>query len=175
MRAAAGLVLAALLLSGCAEPRDVGPLVGQVAPGFEVLPVDGPEPWNLSAQRGKAVLLDLMGVNCAPCRTQMPHLLAVARNHANDSRAAMLSVDMASVYPTLGAREPGEIRAFKAEFNATWPFAPDAQAKVGRAYEPIVIPTLVVIDREGVIRAKFSGGTTPEATLEDALRRAREP
>lgn len=173
MRALAAWLLA-LLLAGCTGPaaRDTGPLVGNLAPDFEVQPVDS-EPWRLAAQRGKVVLLDLMGVNCPPCRREMPLLTAFARAHAGDANLTLLSVDMASVFPSLGARDAEDIRAFKAEFNATWPFAPDAAGQVGRSYDLIILPTKVVIDEDGVIRVKLSKEVASQRELEDAIAAAR--
>lgn len=172
-RVGVALALLALALAGCTGPgREVGPLVGNTAPGFTLTPVDSVA-WSLRAQQGKVVLLDLMGVNCAPCRAEMPHLLRVSAGHAGDAGFAMLSVDMASVYPGLGARSLDEIRAYKREFNASWPFAPDEQGRVGPAYEPIALPTIVVIGPDGVIRAKHSGGVTTEEQLEASIAKAR--
>jgi thiol-disulfide isomerase/thioredoxin len=174
--AALALLLAPALLAGCngPAPREVGPLVGNLAPPFTLQPVEaGAAPWALEAHRGRVVLMDLMGVNCLPCRREMPHLLALARAHAGDAGFAMLSVDMASVYPGLGARSLDEIRAFQAEYNATWPFGPDEEGRVGQAYEPIALPTKVVIDAEGVLRAKFTKEITDMAELEEAVAKAR--
>lgn len=169
----AALVLLAVLLAGCTSPsREVGPLVGNLAPPFALDAVDD-GPWSLQAQRGKVVLLDLMGVNCPPCRREMPHLVAFAQAHAGDAGLSMVSVDMASVFPALGARDAGEIRAFRGEFNATWPFAPDARGDVGRAYQVLILPTKVVIDGEGVIRAKLSKEIAGVQELEDAVAAAR--
>lgn len=172
--ALAGLVLA-LLLSGCAAPgRDVGPLVGNVAPDFTVQPVTGGPPWSLAGHRGQVVMLDLMGVNCPPCRREMPHLVAFAAARADDPGLALLSIDMASVFPALGARDLREIEAFAREFNATWPFAPGG-GDVGRDYALIALPTKVLIDADGVIRAKVSTEIGSVGQLEELVGRARRP
>lgn len=176
MRVLAVLALAAVLaaaLAGCTTPRrEVGPLVGNLAPAIAVQPLDAPA-WNLADHRGQVVLVDLMGVNCPPCRREMPHLVAFAAAHAGDAGVALLSVDMASVFPALGARDAQDLRAFREEFNATWPFAPDAAGDVGRAYQLLILPTKVVIDAEGVIRAKLSKEIGSAQELEDAVARAR--
>lgn len=162
------------ILAGCAAPaRETGPLVGNLAPDFTVVPAGSNAGWSLHEQRGKVVLMDLMGVNCAPCRREMPHLLAFAAAHGTDLNVTLLSVDMASVYPGLGARNASEIAAFQAEFNATWPFAPDEGGLVGRAYEPIALPTKVVVDAEGVIRVKLAKEIASVAELDAALAQAR--
>ena len=52
--ATACLAALALLLAGCASPaREEGPLVGNLAPGFTVRPVDG-QPFTLAAHRAVA-------------------------------------------------------------------------------------------------------------------------
>lgn len=161
------MALLSVVLAGCTAPEGggVGPLVGNLAPDFAVQPVDR-EPWSLAAQRGKVVLLDLMGVNCPPCRAEMPHLLKVMANHQDDAGYAQISVDMASVFPGLGARNLDELRGFRDEFRMTWPIAPDRGGDVGPAYQPIGLPTIVIIGPDGVIRAKHSGGVTSAEQLE---------
>jgi thiol-disulfide isomerase/thioredoxin len=162
MRAA--LALLALLLAGCTQPagREVGPLVGNTAPGFVVQPVGADTSWNLTEHRGRFVVLDLMGVNCDPCRAEMPHLVALSANRSLGFD--MVSVDMASVYPGLGAKDTSQIAGFRARFNATWDFAPDP-GHVGRDYEPITLPTTVVIDRDGIIVFRSGGGIVTEQAI----------
>lgn len=166
--------LLSVVLAGCMAPQGGarGPLVGNLAPDFDAQPVDR-EPWSLAAQRGKVVLLDLMGVNCPPCRAEMPHLLRVMANHRDDPGYAQVSIDMASAFPGLGARNLDEIREFRDEFRMTWPIAPDRDGDVGPAYEPISLPTLVIIGPDGVIRAKHGGGVTAAEQLERDIAAAR--
>jgi thiol-disulfide isomerase/thioredoxin len=174
MRAALAGALLALLLAGCSgpAPREVGPLVGNLAPDFTVQPVDGGAAFHLGAHRGQVVLLDLMGSNCEPCRQAMPHLLAVRAAHADDAGFAMVSVDMGALYPGLGARGSEDIRRFQEEFNATWPFAPDS-GDAGRGYEPIALPTMVLVDGEGVIRFKAGGKVLQEDAVEREIAAAK--
>lgn len=170
-----GLAVLAALLAGCMGPgsgREVGPLVGNVAPDFTLEPVNAPR-FTLSEQRGKVVLLDLMGVNCPPCRAEMPELRKAAQAHADDEGFFMVAVDMATVYPGLGARNEQEIRDFVEEFRATWPFAADTDG-VGRKYQPISLPVKVYIGPDGVIREVKSGGTSTAAQIEASIARARE-
>lgn len=174
MRAAVFVLAIVPVLAGCAnnpQPREVGSLVGDQAPAVNVQAVDTQAPWRLSDQRGRVVLLDFMGVNCPPCRKQMPNLVAVSVDHATDERFAMLSVDMASVFPTLGAHDQDEIRAFKREFNATWPFAPDP-GTVGRDFSLLGLPMTVVVDGNGVIRFKSTGNVLSAEEMERAISQA---
>lgn len=171
MRHALALAVLALALAGCTTPREEGPLVGQRAPPISVATTDGAT-WSLADHRGQVVLVDLMGVNCPPCRREMPLLVAFARAHAGDASLALLSVDMASAFPALGAKDEGEVQAFRAAYNATWPFASDARGEVGRAYELLILPTKLVIDREGIIRAKVATEIQSVQQLEDLVARA---
>jgi thiol-disulfide isomerase/thioredoxin len=147
--------------------------VGNLAPDFTAQPVDAAA-WSLAAHRGQVVLLDLMGVNCDPCKAEMPELTKVAAAHANDTNLSMLSIDLASIYPSLGARSAQDIRDFKAQYHATWPFASDP-GSVGRDYEALALPTSVVVGPDGVIHAKHTQNFIPASELEASIAQARSP
>lgn len=149
-------LVATLLLAGCHGPAD-GPFVGERAPGFSVETLDGSR-FDLADHQGRVVVLDLMGANCPPCRLSMEHLTEAAARLGPDPDTVMVSVDVGTVYPGLGARDAAELTAFRDEHNGTWAFAMDHEDGVGAAYLPAAMPTLVVIGPDGIVHARYDGG-----------------
>lgn len=159
------LIMVILLvgLSGCLRsPNEEGPGIGQRIPDFRVTTIDG-EPFTRTNFTGKALLLDLMGVNCLPCREEMPHLVEVHDRFAVNPEFVMISVDTGSRFPGLGANDVEEIRDFKTEFGANWTFAYD-NPNDGAAVrlQMLGIPTVIVADTTGKIVFRNVGITSAE-------------
>lgn len=144
-------------------------MVGNQAPPIEVTTIEG-ETWRLSDQRGKVVLIDLMGVNCPPCRAAMPHLKATHEKY-NATGFELISIDMGAVFPGLGG-DTEEVRAFKEEFDAGWAFAKDSEGTVGQKYRPIALPTALFVGTDGVIRKVLSGGVHSEEEFTAGIEQA---
>jgi thiol-disulfide isomerase/thioredoxin len=145
----------AMLLS----PAERGPslVAGMKPPPFKLKDLAGKE-WSLAALSGKVVALDFWAIWCAPCRAEMPALNKVAREMASRG-VVVLAID---------AHEPEEtVRAWIAQNPQSIPVLFGDEAII-RAYLVSVYPTLVVIDRGGVI-ADVSVGRLGEAELRKAI------
>jgi thiol-disulfide isomerase/thioredoxin len=145
----------AMLLS----PAERGPslVVGMKPPAFKLKDLAGKE-WSLAALSGKVIALDFWAIWCAPCREEMPALNKVAREMAARG-VVVLAID---------AHEPEEtVRAWIAQNPQSIPVLQGDEATI-RAYLVSVYPTLVVIDRKGVI-AHVSVGRLSEAELRKAI------
>lgn len=168
-RAVAGLLLLSVALAGCTQSGQTGSKVGDVAPGFTLTTI-GNETLRLADLRGQVVVLDLMGVNCPPCRAQTREFKTfLDRYDTNGTR--IVSVDLGARIGGLGAQDEQDIHDFVAEFNATWTFAPDTD-QVGERYEIISLPTLYVVGPDGVIRERH-GGVANAASLQEMVAEAR--
>lgn len=103
----------------------------------------------------RVAVVDLMGVNCPPCRAQTREFVKW-HDRYDTSGVRVLSVDFGSARPGLGANNEQEIHDFRDEFDAQWDFAADTD-NVAKNYQIIGLPTLYIIDQEGVIQVRHSG------------------
>lgn len=170
----AASLLVALALGGCLAPAQMlqQAALPETAPSFTAYTPEG-EAWSLSAQRGKTILIDVMGVTCSACILQAPLLQDVAQRHANDS-FAMISIDMGSAFPGWGAEDQEALLEYRAEHNLTWPIASDPEGSILRDYRILVLPTLIVIRPDGTIHKTLLGERSIEE-IHDAVHGASLP
>lgn len=145
------LAVVAPALSGCVASGD-GQLVGEPAPDFELTTLDG-DVVNLTTFRGQWLVLDIMATWCGPCKLETAHLKQVQATYGD--RIAILSV---------GADRdegPVEMRAFRDEYATNWSYAADPAGAVATAYNLRIIPKMVLIDPDGIVRFEGSGEVYP--------------
>ncbi|UCC94142.1 MAG: TlpA family protein disulfide reductase [Thermoplasmata archaeon] len=129
------------------------PPTNEAAPNFLITSIDG-EPIALDQFRGKVVVLDLMATWCGPCVTQMDHLNQL-RAHYPESQVVILSIGVDT------KESNQQLREFRDNNHANWRFARDIDG-VGQKYDASNIPTMVVVDKEGLIASRDVGVTSFE-------------
>jgi peroxiredoxin len=137
----------ALAALGCGE-REAAPLeVGRAAPEF-VLPRLGGGELALRELRGKVVLLNFWATWCAPCEQEMP---AMQRLYA---RLAPRGFELVAISEDDG---PEVVDEFRARLGLTFPIALDPDHAVARRYQSFRYPESFLVDREGVLVARYIG------------------
>ncbi len=128
----------------------------RTAPDFELKNLDG-KPVRLSDYRGKVVLLNFWTKTCGPCLEEMPDFAELTRVLRDRSDVAVLTVsadegpaDVADVFPAT-------LRAPKPPFEVL--FDPDREV-IEKKFGTKLYPETWLIDKDGVIRARFDGART---------------
>jgi peroxiredoxin len=128
-----------------------------VAPDFSLPALDG-QSLQLSAYRGKVVLLDFWATWCDPCREETPHLVEL-QNKYRDQGLQIIGVSMDD--------GPEPVREFYQRFHMNYPVVM-GNAKIGELYGGVLgLPIAFVIGRDGRIYAKHIGATEASVFDED--------
>ncbi len=146
-----GGALLALLALGPLPRRTGAPLLGSPAPDFALPVVHGGPAGNrvrLSELRGRVVVLDFYASWCVPCREAAATIQATAANHPRD---AVIILGVA----TADAADPAA--GFAAEHAPDAVAVHDADGEVALSFGADDLPTLVVVDRGGIVVAVEHG------------------
>ncbi len=128
---------------------DVQAEVGHLAPDFTLKTFEGGTV-RLSELRGqKVVLINFWATWCPPCRLEMPTMQQIYSEH-KDRGFEILAVNIES-----DAEQA--ISDFVKELRLTFPILLDPDMKVTRKFRVIGLPVSVLIDRQGIVRAKEIG------------------
>ena len=138
-----------------AEARMI--LTGQRAATFTLKSLDGQE-YSLAALRGKVVVMDFWATWCPPCREEMPHLEKLSKELAAKE----------IVFLGVNDEAAGIAKSFIEKNGYEIPVLMDHKREARRRYGINAIPSLFVIDRDGVIRRHFIGSRS-EAALRQAI------
>jgi thiol-disulfide isomerase/thioredoxin len=142
--------------SPAVEAPETSGLTGEPAPAFTLPLLEGGT-FELAAHRGKhIVLLDFWATWCGPCRVAMPALVEVARAYA----------EKGVCYFAVNLREkPEKIRSYLREAGLEIAVPLDKDGSVAGQYGVRGIPTMVVVDKDGVVE-KVHVGASPDLKVE---------
>lgn len=140
--------------------RDAGVALarGEAAPALELPRIDGGTA-SLAELRGRPVVVNLWATWCPPCVREMPSLQRVYERYRDEG----LEVLAVAVDDVPGVRQPdgrivGLVSRFVEEHGLTFPIAVDPSGNTERRFGTEYLPTTVLIDRQGRIRAREVGG-----------------
>ncbi len=158
-RAVATAVLALSALASLAAPAK-NRLLNKPAPTFSRTSLEN-EPVDLAALRGRVVLLNFWATWCAPCQLEMPRFVQWQEKYNADGLSIVgVSMDDDS--------EP--VKKFLRKRNLKYPVIMGDE-KLGLAYGGVLgLPVTYLIDRQGIIRARYQGATNLNA-METVIQR----
>jgi thiol-disulfide isomerase/thioredoxin len=128
---------------------------GQAVPGIAGRTLDGRD-FDLSALRGKPVVINFWGPTCVPCVNEFPLLAAKATQHAADGLVivGVLTDDPVDTATT-----------FVAQHGGTWSTVIDPDGAIKRAYRVLFRPQTFFVDRNGNL-STIQYGEVTEADFE---------
>jgi peroxiredoxin len=130
---------------------------GDRAPEFRLTTLDG-RTIDLSAFRGKVVMVHFWATWCPPCVEEMPTLERLYRT--------MLGQDFELLAVSVDENGAQSVRPFMQRNRLSLPVLLDQRHAVADQYGTFKFPETYLVDREGVIRKKIIGAadwTRPEA------------
>jgi thiol-disulfide isomerase/thioredoxin len=159
----------------------VAPFLGKPAPRIHVdewvgEPIGGDD--VLAALAGRVVVLDFWQPWCEPCRKAMPKLVALQAESPEELLVLGLCTvqnygydvsERKAVRPIAKEDYRAHVADFRADMGINYPLAIARRTVNSDAYRVSGIPTLVVIDRQGIVRYMSCGAGEP-GLLELAVR-----
>jgi thiol-disulfide isomerase/thioredoxin len=156
-------LVALLAAMGCGETGATSSAERQPAPEFYLERLGGGSV-QLSALRGRTVILDFWATWCPPCEFQVPELNAFFDAHREEGDVEVLGISV----DTDGADVIG---AWVAEKEVRYPVLMGDE-DLARRYGAIGFPTLIIVSPSGAIDSVHVG-LIESAELEAALSRLR--
>ncbi len=136
-------------------------MVGKLAPDFELeLMGAGGKKFHLADNKGKVIVLDFWATWCGPCIQAMPQIEKVTHEFA-DKGVQLIAVNLQET--------PDKISSMLERQKLSPTVVLDRDGVVAARYAANAIPQTVVIDREGKVTRLFIGGGPK---LGDQLREA---
>lgn len=138
--------------------------VGQSMPAYTTDLIDGKK-FDIAAERGNVVFLNLWATWCGPCRYEIPELQSLHQKYAaRGFKVVGISLDDTGV---------GGVKQFVSQHSMTYPVAYDPDGKIATIFQSSVLPTSVIVDRSGkIVWKKFGAVTMDDPTLNEALTKA---
>ncbi len=138
------------------------PLLDQPAPGIRGETLDG-QRFDLGDLEGRWVLVNFFASWCVPCIQEHPELKRFSAEHAAAGDAEVVSV----VYDN----DQENTERFFAREGGDWPVVTDPQGRVALDYGVARVPESFLVDPDGVVRVKITGGVE-QAGLDELLAEA---
>ena len=139
-KAATGTAAAAAPYEAPKDANELG--VGAKMPEYTAALLDGGK-FDVAAERGNVVLINVWATWCGPCRYEIPALEKLHKKYGSRGfKVVGVSIDE-------GSGEP--VKAFVVDHSMQYPIAHDPDGKVAAMFQTEVIPTSVLIDRSGRI------------------------
>lgn len=120
----------------------VGTAVGDSAPDFQLTQMNGAA-ISAADLRGQPAVLVFWTAWCPVCKEEAPHINALAEQYENKG-VRVLGINIKDSV----ARTDGGIR----EFGIKYAVARDAEGNIARSYKVTGTPTIIFLDRKGVVR-----------------------
>ena len=162
-----GFVMAALMLVIAAPAVGGGP-VGKKFPNFTARDAITGKKFSLEDLRGKVVLIDFWATWCGPCVRELPNVKQ-AYNKYKDEGFEIVSISL--------DKDRNKFKRFVSSQKMTWYHVMEGGGwgtRLAKRYRIRSIPTMFLIDHEGVCISDRARGSSLESSIERALKKIPE-
>jgi thiol-disulfide isomerase/thioredoxin len=137
---------------------------GAAMPEYAAVNLDGSR-FELASRKDKVVLLNLWATWCGPCRYEIPELERIHGNYAKKGFEVVgVSVDESGA---------DTVRQFVSENKMTYPVVLDPQGNLANLLQTSVLPTSVLIGRDGrIVWKKYGAILENDPELMSAIEKA---
>jgi thiol-disulfide isomerase/thioredoxin len=137
-------------------------LVGAPAPAWSnVTPLTG-APSSVTSLKGKVALIDFWASWCGPCRMIAPRLSSL-KDRLGPQGLAVVGIT---------TDEAEQAAVFAERHQMRYPVVVDKDGDTSRAYNITGLPTMILVDKKGIVRDVFVGfDPGAEARLEAVIRK----
>jgi thiol-disulfide isomerase/thioredoxin len=135
------------------EPEDAAAAGKPARLDFKLKDMNGVDV-KLDSFKGKVILINFWATWCGPCKAEIPSLVELQEEYADDLVVLGFSVD-----------DPAEkIKPYAEEYKVNYPLlVGNGREDVQNAFGPLLgIPVTVIIGRDGIIAKKHTGIATKE-------------
>ena len=136
-------------VQGCSDTNYVY-LKGEPAADFSIDRFDGGS-FQLSAHKGKPILINFFASWCVACGTEIPVLAKVSPEY---SKKGVVFVGVAINDTETKARK------FIGKYNLTFATGLDKSGEIRKNYQLYGMPTTLLVDKQGIIKYLHLGGVT---------------
>lgn len=120
------------------------------------------EPFRLSDQKGKVVLMNIWATWCAPCHDETPDFVDLYNSYKDDGLVVLgVSIDEQGI---------SVVEPFMEKYEVNYPMIIDDGSVMDKYGPTMGIPTSYIIDREGNLRY-FAVGALTQKELEPKLQK----
>ena len=141
------------------------PLLGEVAPALGGSQVVSAGDYDLGDSSGRWVVVNFFATWCVPCREEHPELVQFSKRHAVAGDADVVSV----VFDDKAA----DVSRFFERNGGDWPVIDDPRGAIALDWGVAGIPESYLVDPDGVVRSKITGGVRADG-LDELLARVKE-
>jgi cytochrome c biogenesis protein CcmG/thiol:disulfide interchange protein DsbE len=132
-------------------------IVGEVAPALTGTTLDG-ESWDLDSARGTWVLVNFFATWCPPCVQEHPELVRFSEEAGDRAEVVSVAFD----------DSPEKISEFFDRNGGDWTVLASDTGAASIDYGVVKLPESFLIDPEGRVTTKLTGGVTA-AQLEELI------